>query len=302
MDQTSLADRTLRWRIGEVVVTRVTEFEWPAPGPDFMVDATPAALARHPWLIPDFVTPAGELRISVHALLVEAPGLRLVVDTCFGENKDLPHLAAMERHGDFLAKLAQAGFTRENVDVVLCTHLHVDHIGWNTMWQDGRWVPTFPNARYLFGEAEYAYTTSDDERLAKFGTDTTLRESVTPVVDAGLADFVATDHRLSPELRLIPTPGHTPGHVSLVIESRDEHAVITGDMMHHPCQIPHPEWCDHYDADHTDAVATRNRMLAEWSASGTLVIGTHFATPTAGRIVRENGWWKLDCDAVPSPT
>jgi glyoxylase-like metal-dependent hydrolase (beta-lactamase superfamily II) len=295
MNHASLAARTLRWRIGDVLVTRVTEFEWPAPGPDFMVAATPEALARHTWLTPDFVTPAGELRISVHALLIEAPGLKVVVDTCFGEDKDLPHLAAMERHGDFLAKLAEAGFTRDNVDLVLCTHLHVDHIGWNTMWQDGRWVATFPRARYLFGEAEYAYTISDDERLAKFGTDTTLRESITPIVEAGLADFVATDHRLSPELRLTPTPGHTPGHVSLLIDSGDAQAVITGDMMHHPCQIPHPEWCDHYDADHAEAVATRERMLAEWAESGRLVIGTHFATPSAGRIVREDGWWKLDC-------
>ena len=288
-------DNLLHWRIGDVTIARVTEFEWPAPGTDFLIEATPEALRRHAWLTPDFVTPAGEIRISVHALLVEAPGLRLVVDTCFGENKDLPHLALMERQGDFLAKLGLAGFTRENVDVVLCTHLHVDHIGWNTMWEGGCWAATFPNARYLFGEAEYAYTTSDDERLAKFGTDTTLRESVTPIVEAGLADFVASDHRLSPELRLIPTPGHTPGHVSLVIESQGQSAVITGDMMHHPCQIPHPEWQDRYDADHADAVATRERMLAEWSQSGTLVIGTHFTTPTAGRITREAGYWKLEC-------
>jgi glyoxylase-like metal-dependent hydrolase (beta-lactamase superfamily II) len=293
----STAARTLlRWRIGEVTVTRVPEYDWPTPGEAFLPQATLEALRRHPWLFPDFVTEDGKLRLSIHALLVEAPGLRLVVDTCYGENKLIPYVEEMQGHGDFLAALAAAGFTRENVDVVLCTHLHLDHVGWNTILEDGRWVPTFPTARYLIGAEEHDYWSSDIQVEEGFGVERVLRESVTPIVKAGLVDLVATDHRISPELRLVPTPGHTPGHVSLLIESRGERAVITGDMMHHPCQIPHSEWTFAFDYDQDQVFATRERMLAEWEAAGTLVIGTHFAAPTAGRIGREGGMRRFNCD------
>jgi glyoxylase-like metal-dependent hydrolase (beta-lactamase superfamily II) len=196
--------------------------------------------------------------------------------------------------GDFLAGLTAIGFGRDEVDYVLCTHLHLDHVGWNTIKQDGRWVPTFPNARYLIGRTEYDHWSSAEED--ELGTQVVISESIAPVIDAGLADFVDTNHRLSNELRLIPTTGHTPGHVSLVIESRGERAVITGDMIHHPCQIPNPDWALPFDFDPGESTATRERMLADWEASRALVIGTHFSGPTAGRIATENGSRRFVCD------
>jgi len=280
----------LRWRIGDITVTRVPEVEMRVPVEQFIPDGTAEKLNNHPWLIPDFATPEGTLRLSIHGLAIEAPGLRVLVDPCFGEGKTIPaYEMDLDGQSDFLAGLASIGFTREDVDVVLCTHLHIDHVGWNTMKQDGRWVPTFPNARYLFGRVEYDFWSQSGEHQDLHGGAIVMRESVTPVIEAGLADFVETDHRLSDELRLVPSIGHSPGHASLMIESRGESAVITGDMMHHPCQIPHGDWSMPFDADPQQTIATRERLLGEWETSGILVIGTHFAAPTAGRIGREDG-------------
>ena len=281
----------LRWQVGDVTVTRVPEEEMRVAVEQFIPAGTAEDLRRHPWLIPDFATADGQLRLSIHALTIEAPGLRVVVDPCFGEGKTIPaYDMALDKQGDFLAGLGSVGFTRANVDVVLCTHLHIDHVGWNTMREGGRWVPTFPNARYLFARTEYDFWMREGAHQDLHTAAIVMRESVTPVVEAGLATFVETDHRLSPELRLVPTPGHSPGHASLLIESRGERAVITGDMMHHPCQIPHADWSMPFDADPAQTVATRERMLTEWEEDGILVIGTHFCAPTAGRIGRENGW------------
>jgi glyoxylase-like metal-dependent hydrolase (beta-lactamase superfamily II) len=284
----------LQWRVGDVTITRLPECSIAIPGVNFLPDATPEGLARHPWLAPDFASAEGEVYLSFHALAVETPGMKLIVDTCFGEGKAGPTMDGLVSAGDFLAGLAAIGFGRDEVDCVLCTHLHLDHVGWNTIKQDGRWVPTFPNARYLIGRTEFDHWTSAGED--ELGTQVVISESVKPVIDAGLVDFVAMDHRLSPELRLVPTTGHTPGHVSLVIESRGERAVITGDMIHHPCQIPNPGWALPFDFDPGESTATRERMLADWEASQALVIGTHFSAPTAGRITTENGSRRFVCD------
>ena len=158
----------------------------------------------------------------------------------------------------FLADLAAAGYARETIDTVVCTHLHVDHVGWNTMLVEGRWVPTFPQARYLMGRVEYQHWTTQREREDMA---VVLANSVAPVFDAGLVDLVETDHRICDEISLIPTPGHTPGHVSLRIASRGEEALITGDFMHHPCQIARPDWSSNADSDPAAARQTRERML-----------------------------------------
>ena len=148
----------LSWTIGAVKVTRIVELEMPVPystSRPFLVEATPEALREHAWLFPDFVTVEGHLRFSIHALLVEAPGIRLVVDTCVGNDRPRRHDRWVALATEFLKSFADAGWTREGVDAVVCTHLHVDHVGWNTMLVDGAWVPTFPKARYLIGRAEY---------------------------------------------------------------------------------------------------------------------------------------------------
>jgi len=276
----------LQWQIGDVKVTRVVEMytDVPHDGPvPFILDATPGALRAMPWLYPDFVTPEGLMRLSIHALLVDAPGIRLVVDTCLGNDKPRHLLGGNALHTQFLDDITAAGFPRERVDAVVCTHLHVDHVGWNTMLVDGKWVPTFPNARYLVGRVEYEHWVSEGEgEMTEI-----MADSVAPIFDAGLAQMVELDHRISPELRLVPTTGHTPGHVSVMIESKGERAVITGDMMHHPCQIGRPHWSAEFDSDKAASAVTRKARVAEWADSSTLVIGTHFAAPTAGRIRRD---------------
>ena len=283
----------LSWTIGAVKVTRVVETEMPVAYHEkypFLPGARPEALAEIPWLYPHFVTPDGVLLLSIHALLVEAPGMRLVVDTCVGNDKPRRMNRNEALSTPFLSRLEGAGWTRDGVDAVVCTHLHVDHVGWNTMLVDGAWVPTFPKARYLIGRAEHAHwrAEGDEEQQAILG------DSVQPIFDAGLADLVESDHRLSPEIRLMPTPGHTPGHVSVVIESEGQSAIITGDLMHHPCQMARPDWCPGVDVDKTLSEATRRGFLNDVADKQVLVIGTHFAGPTAGHVRRDGAAWRFE--------
>jgi glyoxylase-like metal-dependent hydrolase (beta-lactamase superfamily II) len=277
----------LSWKIGDVTVKRIVELELPVPYSErspFIRYASPDALKARDWLKPHFITPDGLLILSIHALLVEANGVKLIVDTCVGNDKPRGLTMNNPLQTDFLKHLADAGAPRESIDYVVCTHLHVDHVGWNTMLVDGKWMPTFPNARYLIGRAEYEHWVefeSDEEHRQ------VMADSVKPIFESGLADKVEMDHRISPEIRLMPTTGHTPGHVSVVIESKGETAIITGDMIHHPIQMAHPNWATPYDSDRRAAEATRRAMLKDWSEKPVLVIGTHFAAPTAGRVERD---------------
>jgi glyoxylase-like metal-dependent hydrolase (beta-lactamase superfamily II) len=283
----------LSWQVGEVKVTRIVELEMPvaySPDTTFLKQATPAELRKSPWLYPHFVNENDELLLSIHALLVEAPGMRLVVDTCIGNDKPRAMTGPGGLQTKFLEAFAETGWTRESVDAVVCTHMHVDHVGWNTMLEDGKFVPTFPNARYLFGRTEFEHWSAegDEEQQA------ILADSVQPILDAGLAEFVGLDHVISPQIRLIPTTGHTPGHVSVQIESGGESAVITGDMTHHPCQLAHPEWSPSFDSDQQAAAVTRARMFAEWADQPILVIGTHYASPTAGHVKRDGAGFRFE--------
>jgi len=282
----------LQWKIGDVSVTRIVEMEVPVkyhPKYAFLPKATPEALKTMPWLYPHFVSDDGALVLSIHALLVEAPGLRLVVDTCVGNDKPRGLTGNLPLSTPFLQHMADAGWNRESVDAVVCTHLHVDHVGWNTMKDGDKWVPTFPNARYLIGKTEYEHWTKEGDNDQQ----TILSDSVKPVFDAGLVQLVDMNHRVSPEVRLMPTTGHTPGHVSVVIESKGETAVITGDMVHHPCQFTHPDWPDNFDSDGTAAAVTRHAFVKDFADRPVLVIGTHFAAPTAGHIRKDGDTYKF---------
>ena len=281
-----------RWKIGDVTVTKVLELEATGGSRFLLPQATREAILPIAWLRPHFADDEGRLRMSIHAFLVETPTRRIVVDTCLGNDKEGRRIPGWNRlNTRFLADLAAAGAPRERIDTVLCTHLHVDHVGWNTMRQDGAWVPTFPNARYLMGRAEYAHWAGPHEREDMRAV---FADSVAPVFEAGLVDLVETDHRICEELSLIPTLGHTPGHVSLRIESRGERGLITGDFLHHPCQIAHPEWSSTADWDPAEAQRTRERMFAELAGAPVLVLGTHFAGATAGRILRDGAVWRLE--------
>jgi glyoxylase-like metal-dependent hydrolase (beta-lactamase superfamily II) len=245
-------------------------------------------------MYPHFMDEAGNLKMSVHALVVQTPSRCIVVDTCIGNDKERNVPTWNMLQTTFLQDLEAAGFDRLKVDTVMCTHLHVDHVGWNTMLVDGAWVPTFPNARYLVAEEEWRYWDTNDEE----GYGPVIDDSVRPIVEAGLMDFVGMTHQVCDEVRLEPTPGHTPGHVSVHITSRGEEALITGDCIHHPCQMSRTDWCSSADFDQAQGEATRNALLERYVDSDVLVIGTHFATPTAGHVkARDEGGYWLDVGA-----
>jgi len=287
----------MKWRIGAVTVTKIVEMEVTGGSRFILPQATYEEILPIAWLQPHFADERGRLKMSIHALVVETPGRRIIVDTCLGNDKEQRRIPTWNNlQLPFLADLAAAGFARESFDTVLCTHLHVDHVGWNTMLVDGingpkTWVPTFPQARYLMGSTEFAHWRGQRERDDMAAV---FADSVQPVHDAGLVDLVEVDHRVCDEVSLVPTIGHTPGHVSVRISSQGEEALITGDFMHHPCQIAHPEWSSLADSDPGQARATRERMLKELSERPVLVIGTHFAGATAGRIVRDGDAYRLD--------
>ncbi len=280
------------WRVGDVTITKLVELEATGGSRFLLPQATPETILPIAWLRPHFADENGRLKMSIHAFLVQTPDRKIIVDTCLGndkENRRIPHWNNL--HGPFLRDLADAGFPREAIDTVLCTHLHVDHVGWNTIKLDGRWVPTFPQARYLMGRREFEHWTTQTERpdMAPI-----MADSVLPVYNSGLVDLVETDHRLSPEISLIPSFGHTPGHCSVRIASRGEEALITGDFLHHPCQIAHPEWSSTADWNPDQAHHTRLRMYEELAGKPVLVLGTHFAGATAGRIVRDGAVFRLE--------
>lgn len=279
----------LRWQVGDVRITQVVELTTASLGPYLLPQATPEEMDRLPWIKP-FVDDRRRLVLSIHALVVESGGETLVVDTCIGNGKARTYPAWNRMQRSFLEDFAAAGFAVDGVDKVMCTHMHVDHVGWNTRLVDDRWVPTFENADYLFAEEEWQHWRVEEQEYGPV-----IEDSVQPIFDAGKAVLVAQDHRVNDEIWLEPTPGHTPGHVSVHIASRGEEAIITGDMIHHPCQIAHPHWSSVADADPNLSAATRHDFMQRYADRPVLVIGTHFAAPTAGRIVRDGEAFRLDC-------
>ena len=273
-----------QWQIGDVKITRIVELEIGGGTRFILPDATREACSEIGWMRPHFMRENGDLVMSVHALVVDTGARRIVVDTCIGNDKERNIPAWSHLQTSFLKDLESAGYPRESVDTVMCTHLHVDHVGWNTMLVEGRWVPTFPNARYLVAEKEWRYWDAHED-VATYGP--VLGDSVRPVVEAGLVDFVGMEHRVCPEVWLEPTPGHTPGHVSVHISSQGHEALITGDCIHHPCQMARTDWCSSADFDRDEGRRTRESLLAKYADTNVLVIGTHFATPTAGHVRRE---------------
>ncbi|TNF87190.1 MAG: MBL fold metallo-hydrolase [Gammaproteobacteria bacterium] len=282
--------RGRQWRIGDVTITRIVEMEVAGGSKFILPDATREACKPLDWLAPHFMDGDGNLIMSIHALVVDTGERRIVVDTCIGNDKErsIPNWSNLQT--SFLADLEAAGYPRESIDTVLCTHMHVDHVGWNTMLVDGKWVPTFPNARYLLAEKEFEYWNGAEADALNTGV---MEDSVTPVVEAGLVDLVDWEHQVCSEVSLKPTPGHTPGHVSILIRSEGQTALITGDCFHHPCQMTRVEWCSSADFDQGAGQATREKFLDEYSESDVLIIGTHFATPTAGHVKprSEGGYW-----------
>ena len=280
-------DTPLRWQVGDVHITRIQELE--APGMRFIIpQATIDNLAGIPWLTP-FLAENGDAVGSVHALVLEVADQRIIVDTCVGNDKERRIPPWNKRQGPFLTHLAAAGYPPESFHTVICTHLHTDHVGWNTRLVDTTWVPTFPNARYLVARPEWEHWSRAEDRW----TQIVMADSVRPIFEAGLVDLVEVEHLVHDTIRFEPTPGHTPGHVSVHITSRGEEAAITGDLIHHPCQFARPDWGSSADTDPAQADRTRKAFMTRYADTPTLIIGTHFAGPTAGRLVRDGDAYRL---------
>ena len=274
-------------QVGDVKVLLVRETLQPVPAEGMYVEPDMGVFeANADWLRPYFLDDEGNMPLSIHALVLESEGQTIMVDTCIG-NRPIEMVPQMSHLGEgFLDELAAAGFEPGDIDIVLCTHLHFDHVGWNTILVDGEWVPTFPNARYLFGRTEYEYWDSGAE-----GAAITFGDAVRPVLDAGLADLVDSDHQVTGEISLEPSPGHSPGHVSVRISSAGQEAVITGDLVHHPVQFSAPDWVMTADDDPSRASDTRRTFRDRYADSGILIFGTHFAGPSCGHLSNADGRW-----------
>ena len=286
----------MKWNIGDIKVTKIQEVVFPEFS-DVIPAATPEVVKQIKWLFPHFVTKDGHLSLSIHSLIVETPQDKLVVDTCIGNSRPRDgfegfHMLATNYMEDMLAE----GYKPDDIDYVLCTHLHVDHVGWNTHLVDGKYIPTFPNASYLMGKQDLEFWGSIDEdtdidfmKLQR----TVFDECLKPILDAGLAHPVEAPASVCEGVSLIPTPGHTPGHCSVLLESKGQTGLITGDFIHHPIQFHDAALVSPFDVDNEQAIETRRKIFGKYADTPTLIIGTHFAGPTAGTLISENGTYRL---------
>ena len=284
---------TTSFRVGPVRVDRILESEGPFLDiptlfPQMSADEVERQrpmLERLGALVPDTQL----LILAVQSYLLRTPTRTMLIDTCVGNAKSFPRRAAwhQQKSAAYLTALHAAGVSPAEVDVVLCTHLHVDHVGWNTRLVDGRWVPTFPNARYLFGRVEYAHWEAQNRAAqGDDARDRVFEESVLPVVAAGQADFVESDAAIDEYLRLMPTPGHTPGHHAMLLRHSGDEALFTGDVLHSPLQLAHPELSPIFDADQVQAADTRRRVLELMCDRRMLCCTAHFPSPSVFRIER----------------
>lgn len=281
----------MQWTVGRVKITKIVEITSIGGSRFILPQGTSEAIQKMPWLVPGYATPEGRLILSVQSWIVETPSHRIVVDTCIGNDKQgrsVPAWNSLDK--PYLDNLAVAGTPAEIIDTVLCTHLHVDHVGWNTKLVNGQWVPTFTNARYVFGKTEYAHWAAQSEGEHKI----VFEDSVQPIVTAGLADLVTADHRIGDEVSLISTPGHSPGHMSVLIESDGATALLTGDVAHHPCQMARLDWSSTADFDPVQSIEARKMLFSRFADTPTLVFGGHF---DPGHLVREGDAFKL----IPQP-
>jgi len=279
-----------RWQVGVATITSVVEDEIHHIPPEFFFpDANAAAVATHDWLVPDYADASGNIALRVQALVIDLPGRRVLVDPCVGNGKVRAIPFWHMQQYPFLERFAEAGFDTASVDTVLHTHLHADHVGWDTQLVEDAWVPTFTNARHLYTERELKWCKAGGNP----GIDGVYDDSIAPIVDAGLADIVDEDTDLGDGLRLESSTGHTPGHVSLWIESMGATALVTGDFLHHPVQCEVPAYGEVGDEDVEVARATRRRMLTRACETGALMIGTHFPTRPAGHVVAHGDAWRF---------
>lgn len=283
------------YQIGDVTIHRIVEDEAPfEAATSFLPNLTHQQLAEsRSWMAPSAMDPETDnLIFCFQSYLVVTPHHKILIDTCVGNDKERPGRGAWHQNKStrYMDALAAAGFGVGDIDAVMCTHLHVDHVGWNTKLEDGQWVPTFPNARYLFSDRELEYWTARN-------ADTPIGpmvDSVLPIVAAGRADLVRSDAAFGDHIRLQPTPGHTPDHFAVQIGRHQTDAVVTGDLIHSPLQARYPELQMRVDYDPAQAVATRRKFLEEYCDTATLCCMAHFPSPSVSRIKRWGDGFRCD--------
>ena len=291
-------------RIGASTVTRVEERAGPGFAPEMLLpDWDQAVLQEHPWLVPNYYDLAsGKMMSSIHSWVIRTRHHTILVDTCVGNHKPRP---AWERFHmldtPYLARLAAAGVRPEEVDYVMCTHLHVDHVGWNTTLRDGRWVPTFPNAKYVFSEVERTYWDPSLNKDLPESNAGIFEDSVAPVIEAGQAQIVGMTDRLGDNLLIEPAPGHSPGHVIFRLMDGGDEGVFIGDVMHHPIQVYRPEWSSRFCTDPVQAEVSRRRILEQCAACDARVFPAHFGAPHIGRVRRKGAGYRFDFDHGDQP-
>lgn len=281
------------WQIGGATVTRIEEQLGPGsfPPEEYLLGFDREVLARElHWLAPDHYIPDSDALVtSVHSWLVRTRHHTILVDACSGNHKDRHWWPRFHQlNTPFIERLAAAGVSPEDIDVVMCTHLHADHIGWNTQLKDGRWVPTFPNARYILSRKECEHW---DPLQNPNGADDPHRriayqDSVLPVIEAGLAELVTGPHAIDDELLIENAPGHTPGHILLKLLHPQQGGVFCGDVIHHPIQICAPHWLMRFCEDADQSRKTRRAVLEHCADTGALLLPTHFGAPHVAGIRR----------------
>ena len=287
-------------QLGNTTIQAVLESaDVPLAFAEFLPTATLDAIAaERAWLEPQFAreTSPGVWHgmFSFHSYVVRTRHHTILVDSCIGNDKNRNGAAGFHMlDTPWLTNLAATGVAPESVDFVMCTHMHADHIGWNTRLANGRWVPTFPNARYLFARREFEHRRSAWE-LDPGSQHNAYADSVLPVIDAGQAVIVESDHEIDGIVTLEAAPGHTPGNV--VIHLRDgggAGAMLSGDVIHHPLQVKYPEWSSGFCEDPVQSAICRREFVERHAELGTLVLPAHFAAPTAGHIRRDGLRWRF---------
>jgi glyoxylase-like metal-dependent hydrolase (beta-lactamase superfamily II) len=282
--------------IGDVTITSIIERDGPWRKPqDMFPDYDPIVGRQHLAELDSavFDPTSGKIVITYQTFVVRTPKHTILIDTCTGEDKGYAAPMNFPKQ-PWLDNFRAAGLRFESIDYVFCTHLHSDHTGWNTMLRDGRWVPTFPNAKYIFHKEEYAYWEAATQRGAHSpgsilvgGTQNVWTYNCLPIVEAGQALLVDDTFELDDTFSLTPTPGHSPCHCCVNIRSRGQQAVVTGDMMHHALQCREPDWSSVFDSDPKQAAQSRRRFLGQVADTSTLILPIHFPNPTVGRVAAD---------------
>lgn len=287
--------------IGDIRIDRLVENDGPFADADFLLpDINPELLEAHAdWLYPTFVEPvSNKIIMSFHSLIIRTPRSTILVDCCVGNDKERPSRPGWHQQQiPWLERLAKLGLSPADIDYVLCTHLHADHVGWNTQLINGVWVPTFPNARYMFGRDEYRYW---EKACAEHSGNEPLNhgcfdDSVLPVMEAGKAVLVDNDHQLETGVWLAPAPGHTPGNNIVHVQSGDKHAILTGDVMHSAIQLANPDLSSRFCLDPDMSRTTRRKLIDTYADTNVVMLPAHFPTPTAGHIVRHGDAFSYRC-------